>query len=435
MGVTKGEVLRGMGIALSVAVAVASIAIYVVANIYAPATPPPQQRARRAVWIDTDSASDDLFSVALLASSSSHQKWPKSTEVAGMSTVRGVLSAADGYRMWSSAIEQLGADTPVFAGDMKLVCGEDRPLAGDYHFPSEWGEEMLQLYAKYFPSLSSSPTPSECSGEAAAADMLSTLHSYDQLHIIAVGPLTNVALFLHRVHTSDRERGTDYMSRISLTVMGAAINRTEPDEGAPPSPSQAAEWNWYADPLAANISVAHFTHTSVAHLVPTDLTFLIHCPDVDRYGMIERYDYASNVTPSQSWQEVGKQVYSFLCRPITAELSLSLLYDGVAAIVFLQPDAGSGPRLPLQVGSGDGSFPPAGVTVEVREGGGEESGAGQASPLSPSHPCSPLPTVYGGELDSSCSQYGYAHFLNEWRAEVGTKLMHDLLSSSFPPSP
>ena len=170
--------------------------------------------------IDTDPGVDDAIAILMAMASSE-------IEILGLTTVGGNVPLARATR---NALSLLQAAS---RSDIPVAKGASRPLRGKF------------AYAPYFhgPSGLSHRLPDPANGpvEDGAVKFL-----YDQLTgergeavLVALGPLTNLAVLL-------RERPIALEQAKQIVVMGGAVN-------TPGNVTPEAEFNFYCDPVAADI--------------------------------------------------------------------------------------------------------------------------------------------------------------------------------------
>ena len=170
--------------------------------------------------IDTDPGVDDAIAILMAMASSE-------VEILGLTTVGGNVPLARATR---NALSLLQAAS---RSDIPVAKGASRPLRGKF------------AYAPYFhgPSGLSQRLPDPANGpvEDGAVKFL-----YDQLTgergeavLVALGPLTNLAVLL-------RERPIALEQAKQIVVMGGAVN-------TPGNVTPEAEFNFYCDPVAADI--------------------------------------------------------------------------------------------------------------------------------------------------------------------------------------
>jgi len=181
---------------------------------------------------DTDVAGDDLVALAFLVAS-------PHVELVGI-TVSGTGEAhcAGGVEVVLRLLERLaGPEIPV-------ACGRETPLAGSHAFPSPWREHVDTGSGLDLPSTNREPSSSTA---VELIEQVATEHP--DLHVLATGPLTNLAdAFLAH---------PDLVGLLGpVTIMGGSLH--VPGNlvccGAPAG-NAVAEWNVYVDPHAANVVI------------------------------------------------------------------------------------------------------------------------------------------------------------------------------------
>ena len=176
--------------------------------------------AMKRVIIDTDPGTDDA--IALIATLNSPE-----LDVLALTTVTGNASLQDATR------NALGLLTALNRSDIPVYVGADTPLVGKFEYAENYHGPGGMTTPLPEPESAPSPTPAERYIRDAARD------SDGDLTIIALGPLTNVALAIRNE--------PDVMNRVKeIFVMGGAV-----EVGGNITPY--AEFNIYDDPCAANI--------------------------------------------------------------------------------------------------------------------------------------------------------------------------------------
>jgi len=142
--------------------------------------------------------------------------------------------------------------------EMPVTCGRNSPLMGDHAFPMEWRNQVDNLFDLSLPRNLNAPS------DESAPELLARLlrESPQKVHIIALGPLTNIPEALE----VDPALGQHLQM---LTIMGGSVN--VPGNVGPSLniDNKYAEWNIYADPHAAAVVLASVTPIT---LVPLDAT-------------------------------------------------------------------------------------------------------------------------------------------------------------------
>ena len=151
-------------------------------------------------------------------------------------------------------------DLAMLAGrpEVPVACGRETPLEGDHAFPAAWRERVDDLLGLALPR---NPDPPAAES---AVELLTRIvrESPRQVHLIAVGPLTNVAEALEADPTfADNVR--------MITIMGGAVSVPGNVHLALNNGNEWAEWNMYADSHAAALV---FASDAPITLVPLDAT-------------------------------------------------------------------------------------------------------------------------------------------------------------------
>lgn len=166
--------------------------------------------------LDCDPGGDDAIAMLLAI---------KHANLCGVTTVSGNAPLADTTRNALSLLEAVGADIPVHSGASRPLACE--PVhAEQVHGKGGFGDVEL-------------PQPTrQVSSEDAVGYLLDSSRAIDKLWVVAVGPLTNIAMAI--------ERDAGWVNRIAgLSIMGGST-----DSG---NITPTAEFNIWADPEAARI--------------------------------------------------------------------------------------------------------------------------------------------------------------------------------------
>ncbi|MBL9131746.1 MAG: nucleoside hydrolase [Verrucomicrobiaceae bacterium] len=186
--------------------------------------------AKKPVLLDTDMGIDSVLGLLYLL------KEP-GVELKGITVTHGIAdtkAAAENARR----ILELGARRGI-----PVAIGASKPLKGERAFPDFWKEQASRLGGLTLP-----PAVTPLNAKTAADFMAEALEkSAEPVTIVAMGPLTNVALALNAK--------PDIAKKIKeIVAMGGAIdgpgNVDKPFVGIR---NAAAEWNFYLDPHAAEI--------------------------------------------------------------------------------------------------------------------------------------------------------------------------------------
>jgi len=173
----------------------------------------------RTFLIDTDTASDDAVAIVMAL------RHPD-VDVAAITVVSGNVPVDQGVRNALYTVELCERDVPVYRG-------ADRPLAREpVHAHFFHGGDGLGNMG--YPSPIGSPR------ERAATDaIIETIREHPGIVVVTLGPLTNVALAVHR--------DPDVVSHVGrCVVMGGAAATVG-------NVTPAAEYNFWVDPDAARV--------------------------------------------------------------------------------------------------------------------------------------------------------------------------------------
>jgi inosine-uridine nucleoside N-ribohydrolase len=166
--------------------------------------------------VDCDPGHDDAVALML-----AHQ----CAEVVGITTVSGNATLENTTRNALNIVELIGADTPVHSGAARPLVRE--PVhAGRVHGDSGLGGVVLD------------PPQIEVASNEASEYLLAITREVEDLWIVAVGPLTNLALAI--------QQDPGFASRVAgVSIMGGSA-----DVG---NVTRVAEFNIWADPEAADV--------------------------------------------------------------------------------------------------------------------------------------------------------------------------------------
>jgi pyrimidine-specific ribonucleoside hydrolase len=295
-----------------------------------PAAPHPIAANARPVLIDTDMAADDWLAILYLLGRSD-------TDVRAITvTGAGEAHCAPGVRNALDLVALAGRP------EIPVACGRERPLQGDHTFPESWRERVDDLGGLTLPGNPRRPA------DASAVELLTrTIHgSSGKLHIVALGPLTNVAEALEAEPSLVEGLAT-------ITIMGGAVH--VPGNVGPSSQidNDVAEWNVYVDPHAAEVVLRSGVPTT---LVPLDATN--YAPlTMDFYGRLSKDRSTS----------VAEFVYRVLAQSVDWIRSGAYYHwDPLAAAIATDDSLGTFEALSLRVVEEEG--PQSGRTVLSEDG-------------------------------------------------------------------
>jgi pyrimidine-specific ribonucleoside hydrolase len=183
------------------------------------------------VIVDIDAAPDDMTATMYLLCH-------PSVSVVGIGVSCGVSYVDHGVNNTLRVLEYMGID------DIPVAAGKDTPLEVNHSFPTPWREASNNSYGLSLPTTSLLPSPMNASEQ-----IISLIESSSEnVTIVALGPLTNVAIAL--------QTEPAIKSKIDkIQTMGGAVD--VPGNVGPESgdtiPNYVAEWNYWIDPHAAEI--------------------------------------------------------------------------------------------------------------------------------------------------------------------------------------
>ncbi|HEX7094686.1 MAG TPA: nucleoside hydrolase [Acidimicrobiales bacterium] len=190
--------------------------------------------ARPAIVLDCDPGLDDAVAILVAA---------KHTELLGITTVCGNSSVDNTTRNALHVLELANVDVPVHRGATTPLVA---PFVGSRHIHGASGLGPVE-----------SMPARGADGDDAPGWLVELTRRRDDVHLVAVGPLTNVALAIRR--------DPGFVTRLAgLTIMGGAA--------ATGNVTAVAEFNIWADPEAAAIV---FGSGITVRMVPLDLTLQV----------------------------------------------------------------------------------------------------------------------------------------------------------------
>jgi pyrimidine-specific ribonucleoside hydrolase len=233
---------------MRVAVALAVLmACGIPATTLAKTPPAPAISKSRAIVIDTDMDSSDWMAILYLL------KKPDMPVKAITVTGAGETRCAPGIRNALGLVALSGHDK------ILVACGRETPLQGSHAFPDSWRKDVNSLFGLSLPESRNSAS------NLTAVELLRSVirSSPVKVTLLALGPLTNIAEALRKdpsvAHNIE-----------SIYIMGGAVNVPgNVGSSGVGINNNAAEWNIYVDPHAANIV---FESGVPITLVPLDAT-------------------------------------------------------------------------------------------------------------------------------------------------------------------
>ncbi len=176
--------------------------------------------------MDTDMSTDDLMAIAMLVGSDD-------VEIAAISIVGAFVRCPRGEEVMLGFLASLGVE------GIPVACGPSGPISGDRTFPEEWRDAADRAWGVPLSPVSQTPD-----GRGGVEVMRSAIRT-GATTVVMLGPQTNLARLIRE--------SPEVVEEIELMLtMGGAVDvpgNVYLQSGQPP---QAAEWNMYVDPVAAN---------------------------------------------------------------------------------------------------------------------------------------------------------------------------------------
>ncbi len=268
-------------------------------------SPSPTPPLRSSVVIDTDMAADDWMAILYLL------QRPELDVAAITVTGTGEAHCEAGMQHAHALAALAGYE------DIPVACGLETPLQGDHEFPVSWRKDVDNLIGLTLPE-----TPVEPS-ELTAVELLTTTiqSSPGKVALITLGPLTNVGEALHSYPYL-----VDKIERIY--IMGGAVSSPgNVGQSGVGIDNNTAEWNFYIDPLAANLVLGSGAPIT---LVPLDATN--HIPLTSR--LFSRFD-SERTTPEATFVFEVLGAHSGLF-----DKGSYYLWDPLAAVILTEDNVG-----------------------------------------------------------------------------------------------
>ena len=192
----------------------------------------------KPIIFDNDMAIDDWAALLYLL----HH--PKAEVIAVTIAASGESHCEPGLKNTNALIDLSGKTQKA----IPVACGDDYPLDGYFVFPDAWRKDSDTLSGVPLPA-STRPV-----SEKHAADVIheAISKSKEKVTLIATGPLTNIAQWLER-YPKDKNKIDQ------LVIMGGTVDA--PGNIIVPlftkgHPNTTAEWNFFVDPVAADMALA-----------------------------------------------------------------------------------------------------------------------------------------------------------------------------------
>lgn len=270
---------------------------------------------RQPFYLDCDTGIDDAMALAYLLASDR-------VDLLGIGSVSGNISAAVGARNTLDLLALAGrSDIPVAIGEHDFLASAFRGGATHVHGDNGIGGVLL-------PRSSSEPV-----GVSAAELIVRLAHEHPgELHIVAIGPLTNLAVALRL------EPNLPALVK-EVTIMGGAAL-------VPGNVTRVAEANIHNDPeAAAEVLAAGWFIT----MVPLDATMesLIEAKDRDVLELSDRPVARAIGAMLDTYFDFYVQFYgrrtSALHDPLAAAIAVGDVRLAVAPVVHVEIDTTQGP--------------------------------------------------------------------------------------------
>lgn len=230
-----------------------------------------------------------------------------------------------------------------------VTCGPADPMIGNRAFPEHWRSDSDNVFNIKL------PTSKHMLQKEDAVELISSVlkNSHEKVHILALGPLTNLGLAF--------KRDPSLVKHIaSIVIMGGAVNVPGNLQATDSTITNntTAEWNIYIDPTAADIV---FRSGAPIQLIALDGTnsAQLTMPFVEKLG-----------TASET--KSSKFIYEFLTKERQyIEKGELYFWDSLAAAVVTNHDICEFKKYPLTVitknnlESGRTKRDPAGTPVDV----------------------------------------------------------------------
>jgi pyrimidine-specific ribonucleoside hydrolase len=142
--------------------------------------------------------------------------------------------------------------------EIPVACGRETPFVGGHAFPTAWRQRVDSLLGLSLPRNPNAPY------DGSAAELLTRVveQSQQKVHLVTLGPLTNVAEAIEACPEL-----VDNLERI--TIMGGAVNVPGNVRASSNTGNDLAEWNVYANPQSLAIVLSS---GALITLVPLDAT-------------------------------------------------------------------------------------------------------------------------------------------------------------------
>jgi len=248
------------------------------------------------VVVDSDLGGDDMMAILYLL-----QQEGVSLEAVTV-TGTGLARCPAGGANARAILDHVGAEA------VPVACGEGEPLVGSNALPNDWRDGADDLGTQLGLEVPEA-VPSD------AVDLLveTVKRSSEPVRLLAIGPLTNVAAAI--------DRDPEIVENLAdIMIMGGAV-----DVSGSVEPAYRAEWNLWADPVAANRVLRSGVPIT---LVPLDATHAVPASVFFHDALTEQ-----KTTPE------AELVYQFFAaNPSNLEGGAYFFWDVLAAVAMVDPD-------------------------------------------------------------------------------------------------
>jgi inosine-uridine nucleoside N-ribohydrolase len=290
--------------------------------------PDTQFDGKTPVVVDTDMGGDDMMAILYLL-----QQEDVSLEAVTV-TGTGLAHCPAGGANAGAILDHVGAAT------VPVACGGVEPLEGSNALPTDWrgGADELgtQLGLDVRESVES---------DAVGLLVETVKQSSEPVRLLAIGPLTNVAAAI--------DRDPEIIENLAdIMIMGGAV-----DVSGSVEPAFGAEWNFWADPVAANQVLQSGVPIT---LMPLDATNSVP-------ASVFFYEALTN----QKTTPEAELVYQyFTANPFNLEGGAYFFWDVLAAAALVDPGVATYETRHLEVveeaGERQGASVDSDVGAEVR---------------------------------------------------------------------
>lgn len=257
--------------------------------------PDTQLDGKTPVVIDTDMGGDDMMAILYLL-----QQEDVSLEAVTV-TGTGLAHCPAGAANARAILDHVGAE------DVPVACGALKPLAGSNTLPTDWRNGADQLGTQL-----GLDVPESVESDAVGLLVETVKQSSEPVRLLAIGPLTNVAAAI------DRDPGI-VENLADILMMGGAV-----DVSGSVEPAFGAEWNFWADPVAANRVLQSGVPTT---LVPLDAT-----------NSVPASVFFYEALTEQKSSPEAELVYEFFAaNPFNLEGGAYFFWDALAAVAMVDP--------------------------------------------------------------------------------------------------